>query len=202
MIYELKTELRYKLRIAMASFWDDDDFEVSINVTPDFDGYNRNVDDDCVVIDFDLLFTSLNREMEAYFLTCECGVSEDVGIDAPITSKILNDTIIWDIPIEDYGDILAKPYSNYSEGILRLIFDKTQYTQATFQLIRELKLLAKEGIKTAGLTEQDFTCSYGMADWFLPKLATKYAHITHLPIKTFNPYDCSSLDFIEKYPVD
>lgn len=199
MIYELKTDFRYKIRIAMVIFWDDNDIEVNLNITPDFDGYNRNIVDDCVVMDFYHLLDSLSQNVTCYLLTCECGMADDVGITAPITTNIQDDNIIWNIPIQHYRDILSEPYSALNDDILSLIFDKTQYTQTVFQLIRELKTLVKQGISTKHLKIEDFTRSYHAAEWFLPELTEKHSDLTHLPIAEINPYDGRILDFIAEY---
>lgn len=202
-IYELKTEFRYKLRISMVIYdgYDNVDY-VNLNITPDFDGYNRNIADDCVVISVYELLDTLTRNVIYDLLTCECGQADDVGIEGPITSTISGNTVTWEMSIKDYQEILDKPYSELTEGILRLIFDKTQYTQAVHQLIRELKTFIKQGIPTATLTAEDFTRTYYTAKKFLPELAGKYSHLNYLNIGQIAPDDDNLLKFILEYPLD
>lgn len=157
MLYELKTKLGYQLYYPMLTEWQGFDPEINIRVKPVIQGYNSNMPDDCVVLDIDYLMDAYQKleNLSGYYLTCECGVADDVGILAPLTVHISQNEVHWDLDTASYQDILIPPYSNMDHSTLRLIFDKQQYVSDIQQLLKHLQALVKNGIDVSELKNAD-----------------------------------------------
>ena len=188
MIYELKTELRYRLCIS-SFLYDDGLVELDICAKPDFEAYNNEIKDDCVVLDVDVLLSllELEGERQCYPMTCECGWAEDVGINAPLLYQMTDTEIYWDIPVEKYTDIIKTTYAEQGIDTLRLIFNKTDYSETVVNLARKLKYLSENGIRRSELIHYEGTrVEYSRSGEALLAMP-EYAHIEVFQINVINP---------------
>lgn len=187
MLYELKTELNYKIRY----FQIDDDPEcpeICIGIQPDFDGYNRE-GNECTVLDFLALLQEMDNNTSYYPITCECGMPDDTGIYAPLRQTVTDTEIWWDISIEDYQWTVSPEYSEQT-GTLRIIFNKQQYQQAVKKMNAELRSMFENGIEIATINPDNFIELYGGVYNLeeLHKALVDYPQTTYARVSTFHPY--------------
>lgn len=179
MYYELKAQLNYQLCYPILTEWPDEDAEVNIRVKPVLQGYNPNMDDDCVVLDIDLLMDAYQKleNLNDYYLTCECDYAEDVGILAPLDITITQNEVYWDLDIASYRAILMPPYVHERQGTLRLIFDKHQYQESIHRLLKQLQSIVINGIDVDQL--KNAQC--------YPRLLSNHVHLKTLFVDSIYP---------------
>ncbi|PJG82321.1 hypothetical protein [Caviibacterium pharyngocola] len=187
MIYELRTKLNYKIRYTTINT---NPIEISVIVTPDFNGYNQG-GNECTVFDFLALYEKMDKNSSYYPITCECGFPDDAGIYAPISQKLTETEIYWDIPITDYPYTLSPEYSKLENGTLRIIFNKQQYQQTTKQIVTLLKSFIESGIEISTIKAEDFISVYSGANYFtevINPLIIQNTQLTHIKLHELHPY--------------
>lgn len=184
MLYELRSKLNYKIRYFQVDDYDDE-IDISIAVLPDFDGYNRE-GDECTVFDFWELADNLNKDISYYPITCECRMPDDAAINAPLSQKISNNEIIWDIPIKDYRWTIDPQYKEL-DGTLRIIFDKQHFGQTVLRMNNELRSLLKNGIEITTIKPEQFIELYG-GTYSLETAIANQPQIAYAQISSIHPY--------------
>lgn len=186
---KLRTKFDYRIRYSMLHTKPDGSLSVTVNVVPAFEGYNENMDDDCVVMDVAVLesLNTLQGRECCYPLTCECGDPEDAGITEPVLATAEGNELRWQFPVMGYEGVFESKYAEEAEDIICLRFDKHQYSEALASLKASLRQLRKNGVAVDQLSKEDFTRAYHSWDILQKDKRVLSGELKTLAIEGINP---------------
>ena len=183
----LPATLDYRIRHPWIRVHADRPQAIDMQATPLFTTCNPQPADDAVVYDVLQLLDSGRRAGAYSFLTCECGVPDDVGILGKTCVTHDDTRILWTMAIVDFKPIIAAAWHGQAET-LQLVFDKEPYRRTVHNILAALQRRLRDGVRLDDLCEEDFTRSYHGASE-LRHVRSLFPDCKTLPVDTVNPYD-------------
>ena len=142
----LPATLDYRIRHPWIRFHADRPQAIDMQATPLFTTCNPQPADDAVVYDVLQLLDSGRRAGAYSFLTCECGVPDDVGILGKTCVTHDDTRILWTMAIVDFKPIIAAAWHGQAET-LQLVFDKEPYRRTVHNILAALQRRLRDGVR-------------------------------------------------------